>query len=385
MYSPTGFLRGVIKNYDWGSSTLIQDFAGIDYPRIAEVWFGAHPSAPSEVLYPGLEPIKLHDDIAHQNEDFELDRGDLPFLVKLLAADRSLSVQVHPDKCQAEHGFLAENQGGIPIGSSERNYKDANHKPEVIVALTEFRALSGLRTPKDCIKTLELCGSQQFEYYISLLRDGNIFDVLADMVRATNNLYDYMMFFKDELSVIDDDNIQVFYECAEQHPGDSRALVVLLMNYVVLQPGNSMFTPPGVLHAYLSGLGVEVMSSSDNVVRAGLTSKHVDVEELLSLVNTDTDYNSPLVSDSVNSLMTSVDSKYDDVDFMVQSIHVDDYTTVLVEGGYGIVLCTEGVVDTDLGVIHPGEALWFSNTSDAGYVLHMDNTDESDGEVIVVS
>ncbi|GAA2067351.1 mannose-6-phosphate isomerase, class I [Microbacterium hatanonis] len=278
------------RDYAWGSTTLIAGLEGrapSGRPE-AEVWFGDHPGSPSEVhdgtgrtLDDWLPAQAAADDVP----------AKLPFLLKLLAAGAPLSIQVHPSKAQAEAGFAREEAAGVPRDAGERNYRDDNHKPEVIVALSDpFVALAGLRDIRATRRLFDGLGAdaaplrahldgtdaqEALRSTIGWLLGG---DARTDVHRIIGAAASAS---SDEFA----DELALAARLAEAYPGDPGVVVALLMNLVSLRPGEAVFVPAGVLHAYVAGLGVELMAASDNVLRGGLTPKHIDVDELLSLVD----------------------------------------------------------------------------------------------------
>jgi mannose-6-phosphate isomerase len=220
-------LKNQIKHYEWGSTRILPDFLGLaddqcgDHDKpYAEMWMGTHPSAPSEVEINGVSLKEIS--------------GELPFLLKLIAVEKPLSIQVHPNNEQARHGFKKETEAGIEINSSERNYKDQNGKSEVICAITPFTLMAGFKHPRDIYRSLGAVSDEQF-----------------NLIKKFESLY----------------------------PKDSGVFSPLYLNLITLQPGQGLFIPPGTPHAYISGFGVELMTNSDNVLRGGLTHKHIDIDE----------------------------------------------------------------------------------------------------------
>ncbi|MFI8423917.1 mannose-6-phosphate isomerase, class I [Streptomyces sp. NPDC085479] len=289
-------LHNTVQPYDWGSRTLLPELMGMpptEAPQ-AELWMGAHPAAPSRVLRDGV-PVPLDRLVA---EDPERELGAvtvrrfgprLPFLLKLLAAEAPLSVQVHPDLAQAQAGFARENALGVPLDAPERNYRDDQHKPEMIVALTPFRGLCGFRSSADTADLLDSLRVPELRPYIETLRVVPERQALAEVFRA---------FLRPPAGLLDtvaqglaaaagEAPITAYDHIARAHPGDPGTLSALMLRYVELSPGEALFLGAGVPHAYLAGLGVEIMASSDNVLRCGLTSKHVDAEELIRVVRFD--------------------------------------------------------------------------------------------------
>ncbi|WP_329276623.1 mannose-6-phosphate isomerase, class I [Streptomyces sp. NBC_00691] len=292
-------LRNTVQPYDWGSRTLLPDLMGVPptgAPQ-AELWMGAHPAAPSRVSRDGtLMPL---DRVVAEDPEGELGTVTmrrfgprLPFLLKLLAADAPLSVQVHPDLAQAQAGFAREDALGVPLDAPHRNYRDDQHKPEMIVALTPFRGLCGFRSPADTADLLGSLKAPALRPYIETLRvvpgPQAVAEVFRAFLRPPPDLLDAVA---RALAVAaagsDEVHIAAYDRIARAYPGDSGLLSALMLRYVELGPGEALFLGAGVPHAYLSGLGVEIMASSDNVLRCGLTSKHVDAEELTRVVRVD--------------------------------------------------------------------------------------------------
>ncbi|MEV5610948.1 mannose-6-phosphate isomerase, class I [Streptomyces sp. NPDC052225] len=284
-------LTNTVRPYAWGSTTAIPHLLGTEptgEPQ-AEMWMGAHPGAPSHTPRGPLNEVIDADPAAELGPPAVEKFGPrLPFLLKLLAAGAPLSLQVHPDLQQAKEGYEAEEAKGVPISAPDRNYKDANHKPELICALTEFDGLCGFRAPEEAAKLLEGLGVDSLKPYVDLLRahpeEAALREVLTAVLTAD----------RDEMARTVTDataaaqRIGGAYEpyagIAHHYPGDPGVIAAMLLNHVRLQPGEALFLGAGVPHAYLNGLGVEIMANSDNVLRCGLTPKHVDVPELLRIV-----------------------------------------------------------------------------------------------------
>ncbi|MFE9045210.1 mannose-6-phosphate isomerase, class I [Streptomyces sp. NPDC012421] len=292
-------LRNTVQPYDWGSRTLLPELMGVPpsgAPQ-AELWIGAHPAAPSRVLRDGL-PVPL-DRLVALDPEGELGAVTvrrfgprLPFLLKLLAAEAPLSVQVHPDLAQAQAGYARENVLGVPLDAPDRNYRDDQHKPEMIVALTPFRGLCGFRSSADTADLLDSLKVPELRPHIETLRVVRERQALGDVFRAflrpPAGLLDAVARgLADAAAGAEEAHITAYDRIARAHPGDPGLLTALMLRYVELSPGEALFLGAGVPHAYLSGLGVEIMASSDNVLRCGLTSKHVDAEELTRVVRFD--------------------------------------------------------------------------------------------------
>jgi mannose-6-phosphate isomerase len=274
-------LTNTPRDYAWGSTSFLAELEGRSPSGApeAEVWFGDHPGDPADVDGDGtLDGIT---------------GGTLPYLLKLLAAAQPLSIQVHPTIAQAQQGWAAEN--GKSLDDPTRNYRDDNHKPELIVALSEtFQSLSGLRPVSDTLTLLDWLGdgagvsalrahlsgdADVLRHTISWLLSGDaqseVDEIIAAVVAAAERAE------AGEWNTA----IQAIAGVARTYPGDPGVVVALLMNHVVLRRGEGLFLRAGLLHAYLEGLGVEIMAASDNVLRGGLTPKRIDVPELLSILD----------------------------------------------------------------------------------------------------
>ncbi|WP_243224864.1 mannose-6-phosphate isomerase, class I [Microbacterium sp. CIAB417] len=269
-------LSNAPRDYAWGSTTLLADLEGRPASAApeAEVWFGDHASDPAE-----LDDGRTLDAVTG---------GSLPYLLKLLAAADPLSIQVHPTIAQARDGRRRE--ASLAADDPHRNYRDDNHKPELIVALSErFEALGGLRPVDATLRLVEalgdgrgpaelrahLTGADGLRGAIAWLLSGRAQDAVDDVIGA----------LETASSAEFEDTIHAIRTVAERNPGDPGVVVALLMNHIVLRRGEGIFLRAGLLHAYLSGLGVEIMAASDNVLRGGLTPKHIDVPELLSVLD----------------------------------------------------------------------------------------------------
>lgn len=280
-------LRGAVQNYDWGSPTTIPEFLGVpaDGRPWAEVWYGAHASHPAMALATRssgasrpLDAVIAGDPGAWLGEStVERFGTSLPFLVKLLATRRALSIQVHPSLEGAREGFRREIEGGVPAAS--RNYSDGNHKPEAIVALTPLRALSGFRHAPEILADLDrLPGMDAARAALLEAPDekgiARAFSVLQALPSD-----DADAALQALRTVAPTPSLRLARDLSEQFPRDTGALISIMLREVEVRPGQALSTGAGTVHAYLEGFGLEVMSSSDNVLRAGLTSKRVDVDE----------------------------------------------------------------------------------------------------------
>ncbi|WP_329374252.1 mannose-6-phosphate isomerase, class I [Streptomyces sp. NBC_00669] len=296
-------LTNTIRPYAWGSTTAIPELLGTaptGEPQ-AELWMGAHPGAPSRIDR-GHGPVAL-DAVIDADPTAELGEAAvkrfgprLPFLFKVLAAGAPLSLQVHPDLAQAAAGYAEEEARGIPLDAPQRNYKDANHKPEMIVALSPFDGLCGFRRPAEAADLIDALGVPTLTPYVDILRahpeDRALREVLAAVLGADPAAMAETVRAATEaaarLAATPGTSHAAAYaayaKAAHSFPGDRGIIAAMLLNHVRLQPGEALYLGAGVPHAYLDGLGVEIMANSDNVLRCGLTPKHIDVPELLRIV-----------------------------------------------------------------------------------------------------
>ncbi len=291
-------LENVIQPYAWGSRTAIADLLGQTSPTRepqAELWMGTHPKGPSRVaahdermLLQQLIDQKPVDVLGH---DVVLRFGNsLPFLFKVLAADRPLSIQAHPDRNQAVAGFSRENREGRALNAPDRNYRDANHKPEIICALTPFWGLNGFRSAAAAADLLAPVCPHDLNHARRELNNRRgegiriffnaMLTLSADKRQvAVQEVLDKALPWADRSPVY-----RWIVELARAYPGDMGVLSPALLNLICLEPGQAMYLPAGRLHAYLAGVGIELMANSDNVLRGGLTPKHVEMPELLRVV-----------------------------------------------------------------------------------------------------
>ncbi|MFD8645966.1 mannose-6-phosphate isomerase, class I [Streptomyces zaomyceticus] len=284
-------LVNTVRPYAWGSTTAIPELLGIaptGEPQ-AEMWMGAHPGAPSRTARGSLNELIDADPVRELGErSVEKFGPRLPFLLKVLAAGAPLSLQAHPDLDQARAGHAAEEAAGIPVDAPHRTYKDANHKPELICALTPFDGLCGFRAPAESADLIAALGVDSLKPYVDLLHaqpeEAALREVLTALLTADP---EEMAHTVAEAAVAADrlgGDHAPYAALAHHYPGDPGVIAAMLLNRVRLQPGEALYLGAGVPHAYLEGLGVEIMANSDNVLRCGLTPKHVDVPELLRVV-----------------------------------------------------------------------------------------------------
>ncbi|WP_134322650.1 mannose-6-phosphate isomerase, class I [Cumulibacter soli] len=298
-------LENEIRNYAWGSRKVIADLLGrddADRPE-AELWLGAHPLGSSRIADCDGSPTLKHeielDPDRHLGEAVHAEfPSRLPFLFKVLAADRPLSLQAHPNAARARAGFAAEEAAGIPIDDPMRSYRDSFDKPELFVALVPCEVLCGFREAAQAADILARLGISQLGPYIASLLTGRASDGLRVVVttllslpsEAKANLAGQVI--EECRRILGSDepgpHARAYYwavRLGEAYPGDIGVVMSLLLNLIELQPDQAIFQAPGMLHAYLHGAGLEAQANSDNTLRGGLTPKHVDVAELLKILD----------------------------------------------------------------------------------------------------
>ncbi len=288
-------LDNPVQSYAWGSRKAIAQLQGRKVPSStpeAELWIGAHPKAPSRIADPEgwgtlADAIRRFPDAMLGPAIAARFAGELPFLFKVLAAAEPLSIQAHPSIAQARAGFLRENRAGVPLDAPHRNYKDANHKPELVAPLTPFVALEGFRPADEIVahfvaldaplaRLASASGPMALRAFFEALMavEGVARTTLLDKARAvameqTGPAWAWVA------------------KLQAKYPGDVGTLAPLYLNLVHLEPGEALYLPAGELHAYLEGTALEIMANSDNVLRGGLTPKHVDVAELVATLSFD--------------------------------------------------------------------------------------------------
>ncbi len=293
-------LKNTVQEYAWGSYTAISELLGNDSPASvpqAELWMGAHPKAPSMATCGGrqrslLELVEKYPKAILGEEVANKFHSRLPYLFKVLAAAKPLSIQAHPSIDQAKEGFEKENRLGISFDAFNRNYKDDNHKPECICALSAFWALNGFRKISAMIPLVQRICPQGLKKSLDLLRLSpnpvglkHFFqDLMTKDRESRKQLVNEAI--TNALPVKDEDRAyQWMIDLNQEYPSDIGVFSPIILNLICLEPGQAMFLPAGTLHAYLEGVGIELMANSDNVLRGGLTPKHVDVTELLNILN----------------------------------------------------------------------------------------------------
>lgn len=369
-------LENPVQRYAWGSPTAIPELLGHepDGRPVAELWLGAHPSAPStaravgdgagagRLPLPDLFGRRPQETLGHRV--LETFGPQLPYLLKVLAADRPLSMQVHPDAEQARAGFAREEAAGLSLSAPERTFRDPEHKPEVALALTRFEALCGFRPPAESIALLEGLDGALAADLAAVLRDSPdgtgvraAFelllgpepcppDAIAELVAACRAAAEPAREADRAVPGAVDGVLayRTVVELAGWFPGDPGAVASLLLNRLSLAPGDALYVPAGTVHAYLRGCVVEVMANSDNVVRAALTAKHIDLEALTACTRWDPAPPArlvPVAHDAATSVLRSPATEFALADTTLTG---DDRSEVLGDGPR-IVLCLDGEVE----------------------------------------
>ncbi len=397
-------LDNPVRRYAWGSRTVIASLQGRSVPSPhpeAELWLGAHPGDPSHLVGADGGRTSLLDELTRDPEPrlgAERSRrwsGRLPYLLKVLAADEPLSLQAHPSAAQAEIGFAREQAAGIGLEDSRRNYKDDSHKLELICALTEFHALAGFRDPAVTVALLRELAVPPLAGHVELLAgqpdSAGLRALFSTWITLPQKMLDQLVPAVQDACVellrrAGDDPVhdgraeagaarfraeaRTILELSERYAGDAGVLAALLLNRVTLAPGQALYQANGVLHAYLSGAGIELMANSDNVLRGGLTPKHVDVPELLKVL----DFGSgpaPVVASVTEGPLTRYDTPAEEFALWRLEWSGADCGDVapLPQDGPRIALCTAGAVKISAGsgqalTLRKGESAWL----DAGDV-----------------
>ena len=294
-------LQNPVQNYAWGSYEALAELRGIATPTPlpeAEIWMGAHPLAPSRTVDDARSLLDLiaADPKSTLGERIATEFGRLPFLLKLLAAREPLSLQAHPSADQARAGYAREQAAGIPLGARTRTYRDPHHKPELIAALTPFSALVGFRPPHLTARLFAALHIPALAPSVTALERAAPETALRQLFELVTNspLEQRQQLAQATLAACNapqPESADFARELAwgarigALYPGDAGLVLALALNLVVLEPGQALYLPAGNLHAYLEGTGVEIMASSDNVLRGGLTPKHVDANELLNVLD----------------------------------------------------------------------------------------------------
>ncbi len=382
-------LQGALRSYAWGSRTTLAQLCGRPVPSVhpeAELWLGAHPADPARLVIGdvtvSLLDALIADPAGELGAEVLTEFGTrLPYLLKILAAEEPLSLQAHPSAAQAKEGFDRENRAKVPLDSPIRNYKDDSPKPELVVALERFEALAGFREPHTTIALFEALNVPALHQYSSLLAgqpDSAGLRALfttwitlpesalaALLPQVLDGCVQYLSESGGRGTFAAE--VRTVLELAENYSGDAGVLASLLLNRVTLAPGEGLFLDAGNLHAYLSGVAVEIMANSDNVLRGGLTPKHVDVPELLRVLDFEP-VDVPVLHPSVAVPSGPIEYPTPAAEFALTRFDLvaDDSGTAtsLPSRGPRIVLCTSGSAQLRSGagalVLPQGSAAWIS-------------------------
>ncbi len=357
-------LENVVQPYAWGSHEALAKLQGrppSEQPE-AELWMGAHPLAPSRTSRGPLDELIRRGPNDELGEKVVERFGPrLPFLVKLLAAAQPLSLQAHPSLEQARAGFAREEAAKIPLGDPHRSYRDANHKPELLCALTPFHALCGFRELGATRLLLKSLGATALDpFWAPLEQEGLEACFKALMTARETWPASQQAAAVAELKVAASRHGAAFplearwaRRIAELYPEDLAVAATLLLNHLTLQPYQAIYLPAGNLHAYLDGFAVEVMAASDNVLRGGLTPKHVDVPELLSVLRFEAGPVRVLTAHGEPEQVFETPAP----EFRLSRWVVTGRVTPE-RRGPEILLCTAGEVSLGGVVLKPGESAW---------------------------
>lgn len=359
-----------VQNYAWGSKTALTDLYGIANPNnlpMAELWMGAHPKSSSKIEDASGQARSLRDVIDGDKAALLGDKvaqrfGELPFLFKVLCADQPLSIQVHPNKQASEIGFAKENAAGIPLDAPERNYKDPNHKPELVFALTPFLAMNAFREFSEIISLLQpVAGANNaIAHFLENPNAEALSQLFASLLNMQGEEKSHALaVLKAALESQQGEPWETIRLIAQFYPDDSGLFSPLLLNVVKLNPGEAMFLFAETPHAYLQGVALEVMANSDNVLRAGLTPKYIDIPELVANVK--------FVAKPAAELLTQPVKNGAELDFPIPvedfafSLHdLSQTETTIAQESAAILFCVEGEATLHKGeqrlVLKPGES-----------------------------
>ncbi|HCB3585951.1 MULTISPECIES: mannose-6-phosphate isomerase [Citrobacter] len=359
-----------VQNYAWGSKTALTELYGIANPSqqpMAELWMGAHPKSSSRIEGADGQTVSLRDVIEHDKatllgESVAKRFGELPFLFKVLCAAQPLSIQVHPNKHNSEMGFAKENAAGIPMDAAERNYKDPNHKPELVFALTPFLAMNAFREFSEIVSLLQpVSGAHTaIAHFLQEPNAERLSQLFASLLNMQGDEKSRALaVLKAALNNQQGEPWQTIRVISEFYPDDSGLFSPLLLNVVKLNPGEAMFLFAETPHAYLQGVALEVMANSDNVLRAGLTPKYIDIPELVANVK--------FVAKPADQLLTTPVKHGTELDFPIPvedfafSLHdLSAQATAISQQSAAILFCVEGEAVLSKGeqrlVLKPGES-----------------------------
>ncbi|MBS0852957.1 mannose-6-phosphate isomerase [Enterobacter sp. JGM127] len=358
-----------VQNYAWGSKTALTELYGIanpDQQPMAELWMGAHPKSSSKIDVHGevksLRDVIDSDKAAWLGNAVNQRFGELPFLFKVLCAAQPLSIQVHPNKQASEIGFAKENAAGIPIDAAERNYKDPNHKPELVFALTPFLAMNAFREFSEIVSLLQpVAGAHTaIAHFLENPNAEGLSQLFASLLNMQGEEKAHALaVLAAALNSQQGEPWETIRLIAQFYPDDSGLFSPLLLNVVKLNPGEAMFLFAETPHAYLQGVALEVMANSDNVLRAGLTPKYIDIPELVANVKFEAKPAAELLTQAVkNGAELDFPIPVDDFAFALHDLSRNE--TAIAQQSAAILFCVEGEAVLSQGeqrlVLKPGES-----------------------------
>ena len=344
------------KHYEWGSLNKLPEFLNLtDYKNLpyAEMWMGTHPGACSQAV------------LDDKNVNLDSICGPLPILLKILAVDSPLSIQAHPNKEQAKSGFEKENESALSLKAPTRNYKDPNHKPEILCALSPFTLMAGFRETISIQKNLEeLLITAPFlkdiiQPLFSSLGEGSLSSFFCALNNLSNIEREYLTAFilennnEKEDGIISCEQWNLMKNFAKQYPGDIAIISPLYLNLLKLEKGQAVYIPDGILHSYIKGFGIELMTSSDNVLRGGLTHKHVDINELINILHF-VPFLPQIITPPLHTQWFYYHSMYDD--FTLACMKNKEEAKTFAHDGPAICLVTEGFLKTEEQCFNKGES-----------------------------
>lgn len=341
--------------YAWGDTAYIQTLCNLPelYGKpLAEMWLGSHPKAPSRLAIDGVN-TPLNEFIS-ANTASSLGKAanvfdtKLPFLLKVLAAEKALSIQIHPDKESAETGFAAENALGIDFDNPKRSFKDANHKPELLCALTDFTVMCGFRSYGGIVDNFTIFEVNHlwpsFAYFAANRTRSSLkllfLEILSSPADVLETFCKTMQATANVINPAQDLLHKVCCELIDQYALDPGVVAPLLLNLAVLKPGEAIYLPAGIMHAYIKGAGIELMANSDNVIRGGLTPKYIDQNKLLELA----DFQEFILKPITCSRIDETDCVYptEAKEFELHKLELDGSYNFASNNAPQIILCLEG-------------------------------------------
>ncbi len=363
-----------VQHYAWGSKNALTELYGVANPDnqpMAELWMGAHPRSSSKVqdAQGNLHSLRevIEQDKAGLLGSAVAERfGELPFLFKVLCAAQPLSIQVHPNKQASEIGFAKENAAGIPLDAAERNYKDPNHKPELVFALTPFLAMNAFRPFSEIVSLLQpVAGANQaIAHFLQEPGAERLSQLFASLLNLKGDEKSRALaVLKAALNSQQGEPWETIRVISEFYPDDSGLFSPLLLNVVKLNPGEAMFLFAETPHAYLQGVALEVMANSDNVLRAGLTPKYIDIPELVANVKFTPKPASDLLTQPVKQA-SSLEFPIPVDDFAFSLHDLSTTGSDVAQQSAAILFCVEGEAVLSKGdetlVLKPGESAFIS-------------------------